>query len=58
MTVAARITQADMQRAVNAARKAGGGRVIVDLLHGRLEIILGEAANAADEVNPWEDEDA
>lgn len=58
MTAPARITQADMQRAVNAARKAGGGRVIVDLTHGRLEIVLGEAANEAGKPNPWEDEDA
>lgn len=60
VTAPARITQAEMQRAVVAARKAAGAgaRVVIDLRHQRLEIILGEAAQAAADDNPWEDEDA
>ncbi len=56
MTVAARITQADINRAVKAARKAGDdARVIVDLVNGRLEIIVGKAANAP-KPNPFDED--
>lgn len=56
MTAPARISQADMQRAVKAARKAGGTRVIVDLVNQKLEIVLtGGADDAAPE--EWSDDD-
>jgi hypothetical protein len=56
VTVQARISQADMERAVKAARKVGGARVIVDLANGKLEIVLQEGADevATDE---WSDDD-
>lgn len=59
MTAPARITQAEMQRAVSAARRAGGAgtRVVIDLRNQKVEIILGEAANDAAD-NPWDDDDA
>lgn len=56
MTAAARITQADINRAVRAARKAGDDvRVIVGLANGRLEILVGKAANAPTP-NPFDEE--
>jgi hypothetical protein len=56
VTVQGRISQADMERAVKAARKVGGARVIVDLAKGKLEIVLQEGADevATDE---WSDDD-
>lgn len=56
MTVPARITQADMERAVKAARKAGGARVIVDLANGKLEIVLQEGADDVP-TDQWSDDD-
>lgn len=58
MTAPARVTQADMTRAVNAASKVAGktgARVIIDLSHGKVEIVIGAAAKTeAEEPNPWE----
>jgi hypothetical protein len=57
MTVAARITQADMDRAVKAV-KAGGydrARIVMDLEKGRIEVIIGESQEGArDEFAEWE----
>lgn len=56
MTAPARISQAEIQRAVKAARKAGGSRVIVDLANARLEIVLEEGADEAG-AEEWSDTD-
>lgn len=56
MTAPARITQADMDRAVKAAAKAGGARVIVRLATGEIEIIIGESAPAETQ-EIWGDDD-
>jgi hypothetical protein len=45
MTAPARISQADIDRAVKAAGKAPHARVVLDLAASRIEIILGEPAN-------------
>jgi hypothetical protein len=57
VTAPARITQADMTRAVKAARAAApDARIIVDLARQRLEIIIG-STQASVEENPWDDDD-
>ena len=47
MTTPARISQADIQRAAKAARKAGWGsvRILVDLNQQRMEILMGDAVD-------------
>lgn len=58
MTAAARFTKADLKRAINAAKEAGGEevRVIADYVNGRLEIIVGKGAQSADP-EQWDDDD-
>ncbi|MBB4642322.1 hypothetical protein [Rhizorhapis suberifaciens] len=49
MTAAARISQADMERAVKAV-KAGGyerARIVMDLEKQRIEVIIGESEEVA-----------
>ena len=45
MTAAARITQADMERATKAVKAAGfeRARIVMDLAREKIEIIIGEA---------------
>ena len=51
MTAAARFTQADIQRALKAARKCGFEQVRVRIgVDGELEVIVGNAANDPDPV--------
>lgn len=56
MTQAARITQADMDRAIKAAAKAQHARVIFDLAKSRIEIIIGESGDAKPERNPFDED--
>lgn len=46
MTAAARITQADMERATKAVAAAGleRARIVMDLAAAKIEIIIGEPA--------------
>jgi hypothetical protein len=57
MTAAARISQADMDRAVKAAEKAKQARVIFRLAKGEIEVIIGEAGAATSDANPWDVDD-
>ena len=45
MTAAARITQADMERATKSVKAAGftRARIIMDLAKAQIEIIIGES---------------
>ncbi|MYL97040.1 hypothetical protein GR702_04540 [Novosphingobium sp. FGD1] len=45
MTAPARITQADVERATKSVKAAGfeRARIVMDLVNGRIEIILGES---------------
>lgn len=57
MTAAARITQADMERAVKAV-KAGGyerARIVMDLEKQRIEVIIGDSGEQAPDANPWDE---
>lgn len=58
MTVAARITQADMDRATKAVKSAGfeRARIVMDLSKARIEIIIGEVGGDSPVVNPWNEE--
>lgn len=56
MTAPARITQADVDRAVKAADKAGAARVVLRLATGEIDIILGESAPPPT-VREWRDDD-
>ena len=58
MTTPARISQADIQRAAKAARKAGWGsvRILVDLNQQRMEILMGDAVASATVENVWDQE--
>jgi hypothetical protein len=57
MTHAARITQADMERAIKAARTvAPDARIIIDLPSQRIEIILGQPP-APEPAEKWSDDD-
>ena len=56
MTAPARIPQADIERAVKATAKVGGGRIVLDRATGRIEIVLGESATVPTGDN-WNDED-
>lgn len=60
MTARARITQADMERAVKSVKAAGfeRARIIMDLGQGTIEIIIGEHAESSPSRNPWDDESA
>lgn len=59
MTVAARITQADMDRATKAVATAGlsRARIIMDLEARRIEIIIGESPDETRSPDEWSDED-
>lgn len=64
MTAAARITQADIDRAtasaVKAAKRAGAdtARIIMDLEARRIEIIIGgPVPDSAGDLSEWSDDD-
>lgn len=57
MTAPARITQADMDRAVKAAAKADSARVIIRLAKGEIEIIIGESGAEPEPTSEWSDDD-
>ena len=59
MTAPARISQADMERATKAVANSGldRARIVMDLNRATIEIIIGEAANAAPESEEWSDDD-
>lgn len=59
MTAAARITQADMERATKAVKSAGfeRARIVMDFAKRRIEVILGEPANEPTSVEDWTDDD-
>ena len=61
MTAPARISQADIDRATKSVKAAGytRARIVMDLNAARIEIIIGEAPNAAAQSVPgdWADED-
>lgn len=54
MTMAARITQADMDRATKAVKAAGfeRARIIMDLENRTIEVIIGESGEAPTRKNP------
>lgn len=59
MTIAARISQADMERATKAVKAAGfeRARIIMDLANQKIEVIIGtDSTDVAVEHNPWRDE--
>lgn len=57
MTAPARISQADIERAVKAAGKAERARVILRLAAGEIEIIIGESGAPPAPVEEWADDD-
>ena len=57
MTAPARIPQAEIERAVKVARKAGAGTVRVDYANQRIDIILGNSEPAPAPVEEWPDDD-
>lgn len=60
MTVRARITQADMERATKAvaAAKIERARIVMDLNNARIEIIVGEiGGDSPPDVSNWKDDD-
>lgn len=59
MTAAARITQADMERATKAVKAAGyeRARIRVDLSHSIIDIFLGESGEQAPPEEEWNDDD-
>lgn len=58
MTAAARICQADMERATKAVKAAGyeRARIIMDLAKQQIEIIIGESGDAEPERNPFDED--
>jgi hypothetical protein len=58
MTVAARISQADVERATKAVRAAGieRARIVLDLAKQKIEIIIGESEQPISTENPWDKE--
>ncbi|MFY7837849.1 MAG: hypothetical protein ACOVQ0_16365 [Novosphingobium sp.] len=58
MTVAARIQQADMERATKAVKAAGfeRARIVMDLAQAKIEIIIGESGAIPPSNNSWDDE--
>lgn len=60
MTERARVTQADMERALKAAVKAAEGdcvRVVFKLDTHEIEVFIGEQARAHPAPEGWEDDD-
>lgn len=58
MTAAARISQADIERATKVAAKLERARVVLDLPNGRIEIIIGDLpAPSANDEGEWSDDD-
>lgn len=60
MTAAARISQADMDRALKAVKAAAfdRARVVMDLENSRIEIIIGESGGEISSIDPeWSDDD-
>jgi hypothetical protein len=59
MTAAARISQADMERATKAVKSAGyeRARFVFDLANQRIEVITGEVGSVAPVAEVWTDED-
>lgn len=58
MTKAARISQADVDRALKGLRNAGieKARVTLDLVNHRIDIIIGETGPIPSISNPWDEE--
>lgn len=58
MTAPARITQADMDRAMKsvATAKLERARIIMDLKNSKITVIIGEAGGDSPDRNPWDDE--
>lgn len=58
MTAAARIQQADMERATKAVKAAGfeRARIVMDLAQAKIEIIIGESEATPPSNNSWDDE--
>ena len=58
MTAPARITQAEIERAAKAARKAGwaSARLTIDLAKERIEVFLSDSPEAAASGNEWDKE--
>lgn len=56
MTAAARISQADMDRAIRAAAKAENARVVFRLDKREIEVIIGESGNDS-APEEWSDDD-
>lgn len=58
MTAAARISQADMERATKAVKSAGyeRARIIMDLAKQKIEIIIGESGEPSPERNPFDED--
>lgn len=57
MTAQARITQADIDRAVKAAVKAERARVVLRLATGEIDIIIGESGPQPVPEEEWGDDD-
>ena len=59
MTVAARISQADVERATKAVRAAGyeRARIVLDLAKQKIEIIIGESVQDEPAPDTWSDDD-
>lgn len=58
MTVPARISQADMERATKAVKSAGfeHARIVMKLDKNEIEVIIGEPDNDESERNEWDEE--
>ncbi|WP_066112469.1 MULTISPECIES: hypothetical protein [unclassified Blastomonas] len=59
MTLAARISQADVERATKAVRAAGyeRARIVLDLAKQKIEIIIGESVQDEPAPDTWSDDD-
>ena len=58
MTAPARISQADMERAVKSVR-AGGfekARIVMDLAKNRIEVIIGDVQAESEGPNPFDED--
>jgi hypothetical protein len=57
VTAAARITQADIDRAIKAAARFECARIILRLDKAEIEIFIGESAGEHDDAGEWSDDD-